>query len=52
MDHIFHLEGKNSIMELPEKAIETMLFHKEIQHEKSSHVGSDSYMLHTFKYKD
>lgn len=44
--------GNGAAMVMPEQAITTLLYHREIEHEKTSHVGSDKSMTHYFIFKE
>lgn len=39
-------------MPMPEEAIMTLLYNREIVHDRSVHVGTDKSMSHYFKFKE
>jgi len=54
MEHQFYVRSRinGTPMPIDEKALKTLLYYGEIEFEKSSHVHKDSYMMHTFKFKE
>jgi len=54
MNHAYYVMSRktNLALLMPEEAIMTLLYHKEIEFSDSSHVGSDKVMRHYFKFKD